>query len=63
MKYSIVSEDAFAELSILQEKAATALYCIPEYCRNPRVQSLADIANDYVVEMGNAVQVMQENAM
>ena len=59
MVYSLVSADAFVELSILQEKAEAALHCILGESKCQRAQTLADIAGDYLSAMGETIQAMQ----
>jgi len=61
MTFSLVSADAFVELSILLEKAEAALHCIMDDSRCQRVQTLADIAGDYLSAMGEMTQAMQES--
>lgn len=61
MLYSLVSEDAFVELFILQEKAEAALHCILGESKCQRAQTLADIASDYLSAMGEIAQAMQKN--
>ena len=63
MVYNLVTADAFAELSILQEKAETALDCILDGSKCPRVQTLTDIASDYLSAMGEKIQAMQESRL
>ena len=59
MVYSLVSADAFVELSILQEKAEAAIRCIRDDSKCQRAQTLADIAGDYLSAMGVTIQAMQ----
>jgi len=61
MIYSLVSDDAFLELFILQEKAEAALRCIRSDSKCQRAQTLADIAGDYITEMGEKAKAMQES--
>ena len=61
MVYSLVSADAFVELSILQEKAEAAIRCIRDSSKCQRAQTLADIANDYLSAIGETVQAMQRS--
>ena len=61
MIYSMVSEDAFVELSILREKAAAVLSCITEVSKRAQEQTLADIASDYIHAIGETIQALQEN--
>ena len=63
MTFSLVSADAFVELSILQEKAEAALHCIMGESKCQRAQTLADIANDYLFAMGEMTQAMQKSRM
>jgi hypothetical protein len=62
MLYSMVSEDAFVELSILREKAAVALECIiHDDATCAHGQTLSYIASDYLSEMRETIQAMQKN--
>ena len=62
MLYSLVSEDAFVELSILREKAAAAIECIIyDDATCAHAQTLADIASDYISAMGETARAMQKN--
>lgn len=62
MLYSLVSEDAFVELSVLWEKAAVALNCITyDDATCARGQTLSYIAGDYLSEMKETIKAMQEN--
>jgi len=61
MIYSMVTDDAFTELSILREKASVALGCIRDDAKCPRDQTLTYIAGDYLSAMGEMIQIMQEN--
>ena len=64
MLYCLVPEEAFVELSILQEKAAVALDCI--ICDDgtcARGQTLSYIAGDYLSEMRETIQAMQKNML
>ena len=61
MLYHLVSDDAFLDLSILQEKATAALRYIENETNSPRVQTLADIASDYISAMDNIIEAMQKS--
>ena len=61
MIYSMVSDDAFLELSILHEKAGAALGCIREDSQCQRAQTLAEIASDYIAAMSEMITTMQES--
>ncbi|MDR2688023.1 MAG: hypothetical protein LBB75_09740 [Oscillospiraceae bacterium] len=61
MLYSLVSEDAFIELSILREKAAVAINCTMDEL-SPRDQTLAYIASDYLSAMGKTIRDMQKKS-
>ena len=62
MVYSLVSEDALVELSILREKAATAIDCIIyDDATCARGQTLSYIAGDYLSEMRETIEAMQKN--
>ena len=63
MVYSLVSADAFVELSIIQEKAEAALNCIRGDAKCQRAQTLADIVSDYLSAMGEMTQAMQESRL
>ena len=63
MIYSLVSADAFVELSIIQEKAEAAIHCIRDDSKCQRAQTLADIANDYLSAMGEMALAMQESKL
>ena len=63
MIYSLVSDDAFLELSILQEKTEAALRCIAGESKCQRAKTLAGIASDYVSAMGEMVGAMQESRL
>ena len=63
MVYSLVSDDAFLELSILQEKAVAALRYIENETNCQHVQTLADIASDYLSAMDNMIETMQANRL
>jgi len=55
----LVPDIAFLELCVMLEKAGAALDCITEDCSS--AQTLSCIANDYIADMGEAIQAMQEN--
>jgi len=57
----LVTEDAFIELSILQEKVEAALKCIRDDSKCQRAQTLAEIADDYLSAMGETMRAMQES--
>ena len=61
MIFNLVTDDAFVELSILQEKAQAALGCIIDDANCAHIQTLADIASDYLFEMGDTIQAMQKS--
>jgi len=61
MLYNLVSDMAFLELGVLLEKAGAALDCITEDINSSRDKTLSFIASDYIAEMGEAIQAMQEN--
>ena len=61
MLYFLVSDDAFLDLCVLQEKAQAALKGITDSSDRRRIQTLADIAGDYLSAMGDTAQAMQEN--
>ena len=63
MMFHLVTEDAFVELSIFLEKIEAALNCIIEEAACAHVQTLADIANDYLSIMRETMRVMQENKL
>jgi len=52
-----VTEDALTELSILRSKIEAVLDCIVGGA-NTHDQTLTDIANDYLGEMGEMLQAM-----
>ena len=62
MEYSLVSEDAFIELSILREKIAVAINCIIyDDGTGAHGQTLSYIAGDYLSEMRETIEAMQKN--
>ena len=61
MVYSLVTGDAFVELSILMEKVEAALNSIMDDSMCQRAQTLADIACDYLFAMGEMMEAMQES--
>jgi len=63
MVLNLVTADAFAELSILLEKAAAALDCIVDKQQSIRDQALTDIAGDYLTKIGEMIRAMQESGI
>ena len=61
MVLNLVTEDAFAKLGDLREKAEAALGYILDEPNCARAQMLADIASDYLAEMGKIIENMQES--
>ena len=59
MKHITITEDEFTELSILRDKATTALELAIEHAECARVQTLAYIASDYLLELNKTIQAMQ----
>ena len=59
MKQFIVTEDDFTELCILWEKATIVIELAIEQVEGPRVQVLAYIANDYLLELNKSLQALQ----
>jgi len=61
MMYHLVSEEAFLDLSILRDKTEVVLGCILDDEACAHVQTLADIAGDYLSSMRKTMRAMQEN--
>jgi len=52
--------DAIDALGLIYEKVAVALDCVIDNSRcPPRVETLAFIANDYLQELGKALQIIE----
>ena len=60
MFYSLVSDEAFLELGVLQEKIGAALNCISDDEEGRSAQTLALIAGDYLSAMDNVIEIMQK---
>jgi len=58
MVTKLVTEDEFMELSILRKKIEAVLDCIVGGA-NTHDQTLTNIANDYLGEMGKMMQAVQ----
>jgi len=61
MVLNVVTEDAFAKLNIMREKAEAALDYILDEPNCACAQMLVDIACDYLAEMGKMIENMQES--
>ena len=61
MVLNIVTEDAFAKLGDLREKAEAALGYILDEPNCASAQILVEIASDYLFEMDKMIGNMQEN--
>ena len=59
MLYNPSAEDGFTELSILREKAQTALSCIIDNAAHAQEQTLAYIANDYLCAMQKMIHALR----
>ena len=60
MTYSLVSDEAFLDLAILQEKIGAALNCMLDNGEGRYVQTLAAIAGDYLSAMDDIIDAMQK---
>ena len=60
MKLIATTEDKLAELMQAHEAIKVVLECLLENAACPRVQTLACVANDYVVQLEQTVKAMHK---